>query len=851
MNRCPTIEELDRFLHDRLDPGADQRVGVHVDECPHCQRLLDDRLQLPELTRLLRHDVTVIASESGRDELIRKLKSVPALAAVQSDDEARPDDLEELETIGKYEVGPVLGRGGMGTVYLGFDRDLGREVAVKVLSATRQSDPRALELARSELKAAGRLSHPNIVSVMNAGILPDDRPWLVMEYLRGVDLESLVRAAGPLTWSAACSVVAAASDGLQHAHERQLVHRDIKPSNLFQTSDGTIKVLDFGLAFLRREDVDAGGLSESGLILGTVDFMSPEQARHARYADHRSDIYSLGCTLYWLMTGRRIYRGESPLDVLVAHRDQPVPDLTAVVPGVPAGLNEIFQRMVAKHPDDRFQSMSELAVALKRLILNIEPVPPTVDMTAPADRGLSRLPVHQRRLGLLSAGAGLIFLLGLILVLKFEGDKLEINVSRTPDATKAPVGNAVSDSPLAESAATAGNGSSGSGGAGRAVVDPEPLASVSPGSAAVPVRAIDAPDGWINAAGLEITASVEAGDVSAIRFCGDGSQLALTAGHRVEIWDVADVASPKRLWQTAASSERHPLKAVAVLSADSPIARALSENSPDESVDTDAARSAAIEGGNRDVVVTAGLDGLVRFFRRGQSEPVRTLPSMTSHGGILSLAVLRDEPRVLASCYHWQGGRLLDVNVAQKTVTSGFVIEPEPSTSGSFCTRVVIAPDQKWLAAASRLGRIAILKMPELTELKNFTVDGRCDALAIAPDSRTLAAGCEDGPVRVWDVATQELMLELPDSKHANAVCFTPDGEWLIVATDDRFLKAVRLSAPAVPVVRSIRLAGESLAVSADGRLLAVAHGLRTGKGNGHVELWKLPELLRSGAASE
>jgi len=385
MRSCPTTEELDRFLHDRLDPGADQRVGAHVDECPQCQSLLDDRLQFPELTRFQRQDATVIAGEAGRDELIRKLKEVPAIAAVAGSDDARPDDLEELETVGKYEVGPVLGRGGMGTVYLGFDRDLGREVAVKVLSAARQSDSRALELARSELKAAGRLSHPNIVSVMNAGILPDDRPWLVMEYLRGVDLESLVRASGPLTWSAACSVVAAASDGLQHAHERQLVHRDIKPSNLFQTSDGTIKVLDFGLAFLRREDVDAGKLSESGLILGTVDYMSPEQARHARYADQRSDIYSLGCTLYWLMTGRRIYRGESPLDVLVAHRDLPIPDLTAVVPGAPSRLNDIFQRMVAKHPDDRFQSMSELAAALKGLVVDIDPVPPTVDMTAPAD----------------------------------------------------------------------------------------------------------------------------------------------------------------------------------------------------------------------------------------------------------------------------------------------------------------------------------------------------------------------------------------------------------------------------------------------------------------------------------
>jgi len=452
---------------------------------------------------------------------------------------------------------------------------------------------------------------------------------------------------------------------------------------------------------------------------------------------------------------------------------------------------------------------------------------------------------------LFSAGAGLVLLLGLIIVLKFEGDKLEINISRTPDSAKAPAGSAAAESPLAESAATVSHGSSGSGGAGQSAAGPEPSVSGTPGTSAAPARAIDSPDGWINAAGLEITARVEAGDVSAIQFFGDGPQLALTAGHRVEIWDVADVTSPRRLWQTAASSERHALKAVAVLPADSPVALALTENSPDETVDTDAARPASVESGNRDVVVTAGLDGLVRFFRMGQSEPIRTLPSMTSHGGILSLAALRDEPRVLASCYHWQGGRLLDVNVAQETVTSGFVVEPEPSTSGSFCTRVVIAPDQKWLAAASRLGRIAILKLPELTELKNFSVDSRCDALAIAPDSRLLAAGCEDGPVRVWDITTLELLFELPDSKHANAVCFTPDGDWLIVATDDRLLKAVRLTDPAVPIVKSLRLPGESLAVSSDGRMLAVAHGLRTGKGNGHVELWKLPGLLRSSTVSE
>jgi hypothetical protein len=183
-----------------------------------------------------------------------------------------------------------------------------------------------------------------------------------MEYVEGITLAWLVKERGPLPIDEACAYVRQAALGLQHAHDRGLVHRDIKPDNLIRCSDGTVKILDFGLAALTAEG--GGGLTEANVVMGTPEYMAPEQAEDSHSTDIRADLYSLGCTLYCLLTGKPPYPAPTPLLTILAHRDKPVPSLRRVRPDVPPGLAHVLERLLAKRPEDRYQTPGEVAAAL-------------------------------------------------------------------------------------------------------------------------------------------------------------------------------------------------------------------------------------------------------------------------------------------------------------------------------------------------------------------------------------------------------------------------------------------------------------------------------------------------------
>jgi serine/threonine protein kinase len=272
---------------------------------------------------------------------------------------------------GEYTVLDKLGEGGMGVVYKAQHRRLKRTVALKVLSPTLTKDEHLVKRFHREVEAAARLSHPNIALAYDANE-QDGTHYLVVEFVDGPDLARLVRERGPLPVPTAIDYLTQAAAGLAHAHAKGIVHRDIKPSNLLVDKDGTVKILDMGLARF----TDAGGsahrtspegLTHTGHIMGTFEFMAPEQAVDTRRADERSDIYSLGCTLYYLLAGEPPYAGESGVMKLMAHREQPIPSLRAARPEAPVALNVIFQRMLAKKPEDRFQSMAEVRRALKAI----------------------------------------------------------------------------------------------------------------------------------------------------------------------------------------------------------------------------------------------------------------------------------------------------------------------------------------------------------------------------------------------------------------------------------------------------------------------------------------------------
>jgi hypothetical protein len=266
-----------------------------------------------------------------------------------------------------YEILGKLGEGGMGTVYKARHQSLDRLVALKVVRWDFAADPSHLVRFQREARAAARLSHPNIVTLYDAG-QDGGRPYLTMEYVEGVTLAELVRRRGPLSVGEACDLIRQAALGLQHGHERGLVHRDIKPSNLIVTQ-GTrqLKILDFGLARL-REHVAACApsteVTEEGALMGTADYLAPEQALDARRVDIRADIYALGCTLFHVLTGQPPFPGASLTEKLLRHQQEGPPSLAALRPGLPNGLAAVVARMTAKRPEDRYNTPAEVAAAL-------------------------------------------------------------------------------------------------------------------------------------------------------------------------------------------------------------------------------------------------------------------------------------------------------------------------------------------------------------------------------------------------------------------------------------------------------------------------------------------------------
>lgn len=276
--------------------------------------------------------------------------------------------------IDQYLLVERLGEGGMGQVYTARDTRLDRLVALKVIRKEKLDHPNAVRRFQREVRAAAQLDHPNIVRALDAG--EANGTWyFAMELVAGTDLARRLRESGPLPILEACEYVRQAALGLEHAHEKGMVHRDIKPHNLMVTppsgSDGEskfgrVKVLDMGLALIALSDADvaASAMTQQGYVMGTVDYLAPEQAMNAHAVDVRADLYSLGCTLYHLLTGEVPFPGGNTLEKLMAHRLQEPTPVATRRPDVPADIAAIVRRLMAKTPKDRFQTSSELVAVL-------------------------------------------------------------------------------------------------------------------------------------------------------------------------------------------------------------------------------------------------------------------------------------------------------------------------------------------------------------------------------------------------------------------------------------------------------------------------------------------------------
>lgn len=365
---CPPSGDLQSYALGKLSEEASASLGAHLRGCRKCVVELDrlNDAADPLVARLRSPTVNAVAESSEMRAAIDRLLSPEPARAID-----RSSFLPPATMLREYRIVEKLGAGGMGVVYRAVHTRIEKEVAIKVISSKYVAHPEAISRFGREMKAAGRFQHPNIVQATDGGEV-DGVHFLVMEFVPGVNLSKHIRQHGTLSVSDACNIIAQAARGLQHAHEAGLIHRDVKPSNLLITPQGVVKVLDLGLALLRDDApeppraapadaptlVAANSLTTTSHMIGTNDYIAPEQSRNAHSVDARADVFSLGCTLMYLLTGKPPERTiDGSFNLRVKRRD------------VPKELEAIALKMLAQRPEDRFTSAREVADAVARFVV--------------------------------------------------------------------------------------------------------------------------------------------------------------------------------------------------------------------------------------------------------------------------------------------------------------------------------------------------------------------------------------------------------------------------------------------------------------------------------------------------
>jgi WD40 repeat protein/serine/threonine protein kinase len=713
-------------------------------------------------------------------ELVRARRLTPFQASALCEPEP------PVLVLGDYLLLDRLGAGGMGVVFKALHRRMRRTVALKVLPLTSLRHPEALRRFQREVEAVARLIHPNVTTAYDAGE-HGGVPFLVLEYVDGPDLASLIREQGPLSIPEAVDAIIQAARGLFYAHEMGVVHRDVKPSNLLRDRHGMVKVLDLGLARvysdLRGDDggaapADSGRPREesqtatgAGVLLGTPQFMAPEQARDAARADHRADVYSLGCTLFYLLTGRAPYPAETVAEAIRAHRESPVPSLRSLRPDVSPALDALFQRMAAKEPAARPQSMAEIVAAPGRLAAGLA-------------RGSRRRPA--RRLWTVALAAAAVLTLGVLGVL-FLRPESSPPTNPSPPQDRSPLDQLSREAIPPYELRVAGGG------------DPErapaELVAVLGDSRLKHWGFVDgvafSPDGtalasaswdgtvkvWDPATGEErLTLDGGGAWLHAVAFSPDGKSLA--AGDRwgqVTLWDwragskettikvgdkkvvalsfspdgktlaVADLASGNqiRLWDTASGRQGPPIEG-----------------------HTGKVRSLAFLPDGR--LFSGGLDNTVRIWDLETREERPKLPR-GHRQPVHAVAVSPDGRRVASG---EESGLIKLADPATGAFTVNLLQQPHAVTALAF------SPDGATLASAGPDGVVRLWNVTtkeKTRELRGH--EDRVSSLAFSPDGKTLASGGIDHSVRLWDPSTGEP--RLASEGHPGKVrcaAFAPDG---------------------------------------------------------------------------
>lgn len=797
----PSPDELSAFNLGQIPDAEASFIEQHLEACESC---CDTLLGLASV------DTFIDLLQRARGEISQET-IVPEEPAqrVSSD----PEIPWQLARHPRYEIQGLIGKGGMGHVYRARHRLMDRTVALKVIHHRLIRNPVAVDRFHREVKAAARLSHPNIVTSHDADSTHDAH-FLVMEFVDGVNLDQVVRQHRSLSVELACNYIHQAACGLQHAHELGMVHRDIKPHNLMLTPKGEVKILDFGLASLNSEvaleevneaesratsdEMASPRLTQAGSMMGTPDFMAPEQALDARAVDIRADIYSLGCTFYMLLAGRPPF-ADVPLGKKIrAHAEDSPDPLDTLRPDVPKDVVQLVLKMMAKVPGERYQSPGEVVAALRPFLRPRTALPSgarsRAQPVAPGGKTAKwRSALQQYRwtgLGILLVCAAMV---GARQFSFLSSGSLAGGLRRTD---------------LAESP-------SPSGGMNSSVTVPQPeLSETTPPSAAP----------------LTLVHSFAGGHVGAV------VSVAISPDGRLLVSGGADGTA--RVWDLATRKELWPLLG--------------------HKYDV---RTVAFSADSKWILTGAGA-GIVRLWTaEGALQDTYSVPAEACW--VSSVTFSPTHLQAAAAYVDYTQSENNRVHVLQPGIPDVLhELDMADSDSSNAVHRgraLVFTPDGRHLIVGGESRLLAVFDVESGSLLRRFeTVESHVYSLAISADGQRLVSGQTQGNEAIlWDVHKGQIIRRFPGhGGFVNAVAISPTGHLVVTGSGGRFGRngyqrsddnSLRLWDAATGDCLAVLPVGQrvtSVVFTPDGKSIVSGAGEPTADGKPDLRLWTLSESL-------